>query len=68
MKIGFENCQTLLGEIEENKTKVTSVNLVLFEHVIVMSFETLTKVDRLTEIVRFGKVFSQRIVVVTRSL
>ena len=47
MKIDFENCQTLLGEIEENKTKVTSVNLVLFEHVIVMSFETLTKVDQI---------------------
>ena len=45
MKIGFENCQTLLGEIEENKTKVTSVNLVLFEHG--MSFETLTKVDQI---------------------
>ena len=33
-----------------NKTEVTSVKLVLFKSV--MSFETLTKVDRLTEIVR----------------
>ena len=36
--------------ITENKTEVTSVKLVLFKYV--MSFETLTKVDRLTEIVR----------------
>ena len=35
-----------------NKTEVTSVKLVLFKSV--MSFETLTKVDQLTEIVRFG--------------
>ena len=33
-----------------NKTEVTSVKLVLFKSV--MSFETLTKVDRLAEIVR----------------
>ena len=37
---------------ESNKTEVTSVKLVLFKYV--MSFETLTKVDQLTEIVRFG--------------
>ena len=43
-----------------NKTKVTSVKLVLFKYV--MSFEPLTKVDRLTEIIRFGQVFRQRIV------
>ena len=36
----------------KNKTEVTSVKLVLFKYV--MSFETLTKVDQLTEIVRFG--------------
>ena len=35
-----------------NKTEVTSVKLVLFKYV--MSFETLTKVDQLTDIVRFG--------------
>ena len=35
-----------------NQTEVTSVKLVLFKSV--MSFETLTKVDQLTEIVRFG--------------
>ena len=35
-----------------NKTEVTSVKLVLFKYV--MSFETLTKVDQLTEILRFG--------------
>ena len=35
-----------------NKTEVTSVKLVLFKYV--MSFETLTKVDRLKEIVSFG--------------
>ena len=33
-----------------NKTEVTSVKLVLFKSV--MSFETLTKVDQLAEIVR----------------
>ena len=36
----------------ENKTEVTSVKLVLFKYV--MLFETLTKVDQLTEILRFG--------------
>ena len=36
----------------KNKTEVTSVKLVLFKYV--MSFETLTKVDQLTEILRFG--------------
>ena len=35
-----------------NKTEVTSVKLVLFK--CVMSFDTLTKVDQLTEILRFG--------------
>ena len=33
---------------KQNKTEVTSVKLVLFKYV--MSFETLTKVDQLTEI------------------
>ena len=37
-------------DVDENKTEVTSVKLVLFMYV--MSFETLTKVDQLTEIVR----------------
>ena len=36
------------NEDMENKTEVTSVKLVLFKFV--MSFETLTKVDRLAEI------------------
>ena len=36
----------------ENKTEVTSVKLVLFKYV--MLFETLTKVDQLTDILRFG--------------
>ena len=44
--------ETLRQEDIENKTEVTSVKLVLFKYV--MSFETLTKVDQLTEIVRFG--------------
>ena len=35
-----------------NKTEFTSVKLVLFKYV--MSFETLKKVDQLTEILRFG--------------
>ena len=35
-----------------NKNEVTSVKLVLFKYV--MSFETLTKVDQLTEVVKFG--------------
>ena len=35
-----------------NKTEVTSVKLVLCKYV--MSFDTLTKVDQLTEILRFG--------------
>ena len=35
-----------------NKTDVISVKLVLFKYV--MSFETLTKVDQLTDILRFG--------------
>ena len=35
---------------KENKTEVTSVKLVLFKSV--MSFETLTKVDQLAEIVK----------------
>ena len=38
--------------LSNNKTEVTSVMLVLFKYV--MFFETLTKVDQLTEIVRFG--------------
>ena len=43
----------LRGElIYRNNKKVTSVKLVLFKYV--MSFETLTKVDQLTEIVGFG--------------
>ena len=42
----------LLSKIKDHKTEVTSVKLVLFKYV--MSFETLTKVDQLTEIVRFG--------------
>ena len=37
-----------------NKTEVTSVKLVLFKYV--MLFETMTKVDQLTEILRFGLV------------
>ena len=37
---------------KKKQTEVTSVKLVLFKYV--MSFETLTKVDQLTEIVRFG--------------
>ena len=45
--------------IKINKTEVTSVKLVLFKYV--MSFETLTKVDQLTEIFRFCYVLSQRI-------
>ena len=40
-----------------NKTEVTSVKLVLFKFA--MSFETLTKVDQLREIIRFGQVLSQ---------
>ena len=47
-KIKFENFDFQ----NQNKTEVTSVKLVLFKSV--MSFETLTKVDQLTEIVRFG--------------
>ena len=43
-----------------NKTEVTSVKLVLFKFL--MSFETLTKLDQLTEILMFGKVLSQKIV------
>ena len=39
-------------KVTKDKTEVTSVKLVLFKYV--MSFETLTKVDQLTEIVRFG--------------
>ena len=40
-------------EIDQlNETEVTSVKLVLFKYV--MSFETLTKMDGLTEILRFG--------------
>ena len=35
-----------------NQTEVISVKLVLFKYV--MSFETLTKVDQLTEILWFG--------------
>ena len=35
-----------------NQTEVISVKLVLFKYVV--SFETLTKVDQLAEIVRFG--------------
>ena len=50
----------LLQILNMNKTEVTSVKLVLFKYV--MSFETLTKVDRLIEFVRFGQVLSQRIV------
>ena len=41
-----------LTQIRRNKTEVTSVKLVLFKYV--MSFETLTKVDQLTDILRFG--------------
>ena len=37
---------------QNNKTEVTSVKLVLLQYV--MSFETLTKVDQLKEIVKFG--------------
>ena len=43
-------CVKIVGEVKDNKTEVTSVKLVFFKSV--MSFETLTKVDRLTEIVR----------------
>ena len=42
-----------------NKTEVTSVKLVLFKYV--MSFETLTKVDQLTEILRFWLSFKTNI-------
>ena len=41
------------GNNKINKTEVTSVKLVLFKYV--MSFETLTKVDQLTEILSFVK-------------
>ena len=37
---------------KKSKTEVTSVKLVLFKYV--MSFETLTQVDQLTEILRSG--------------
>ena len=43
---------TVCSKKMDIKTEVTSVKLVLFKYV--MSFETLTKVDWLTEIVRFG--------------
>ena len=43
--------QKKLSNIRVYKTEVTSVKLVLFKYV--MSFETLTKVDQLTEILRF---------------
>ena len=39
-------------DLKAYKTEVTSVKLVLFK--CVMSFETLTKVDQLTEILGFG--------------
>ena len=38
------------ANVNKNKTEVTSVKLVLFKSV--MSFETLTKVDRLAEILK----------------
>ena len=44
----METCVNIISS--GNKTEVTSVKLVLFKSV--MLFETLTKVDRLTEIVR----------------
>ena len=40
------------NKAKANKTEVTTVKLVLFKYV--MSFETLTKVDQLTKILRFG--------------
>ena len=43
-----------LSLIALNKTEVTSVKLVVFKYV--KSFETLSKVDHQTEIVRFGYV------------
>ena len=42
--------RSVISRIVRNKTEVNSVKLVLFKYV--MSFETLTKVDRLAEIVR----------------
>ena len=48
--LNFWHCLALWLKLKLNKTEVTSVKLVLFKSV--MSFETLTKVDRLTEIVR----------------
>ena len=44
------------GSLVHNLTEVTSVKLVFCKYV--MSFETLTKVDQLTEIVRFVQVLS----------
>ena len=44
----------------ETRLKVTSVKLVLFKYV--KWFETLIKVDQLTEILRFGQMLRQRIV------
>ena len=44
--------RSVISRIVRNKTEVNSVKLVLFKYV--MSFETLTKVDQLTEILRFG--------------
>ena len=51
-KASFEDGCLQAPKKYKNKTEVTSVKLVLFKYV--MSFETLTKVDQLTEIVRFG--------------
>ena len=44
--------RSVISRIVRNKTEVNSVKLVLFKYV--MSFDTLTKVDQLTEILRFG--------------
>ena len=44
--------RSVISRIVRNKTEVNSVKLVLFKYV--MSFDTLTKVDQLTEIVWFG--------------
>ena len=46
------NAILVLLKTKNNKTEVTNVKLVLFKYV--MSFETLTKVDQVTEILRFG--------------
>ena len=53
------NCMHICS-LNKNQTEVTSVKLIFFKYV--MSFETLTKVDQLKEIVQFSYVLSQRIV------